>query len=128
NVLPAKDCDYIIGNPPFLGARNQSVTQKAEVHGIFRGIGATRNLGDIDYVAAWYAKATTYMGDHKIRAAFGSTNSICQGAQVANIWHPLYEQCSRIDFTRDTFKWANESNDRAAGYRVHVGLSKPGEG
>lgn len=125
-VLPPEECDYIIGNPPFLGARNQSAAQKAEIKTAFEVIGATRNLGDIDYVAAWYAKAVTYMGDHKIRAAFVSTNSICQGSQVANIWHPLYEHGIRIDFAHDTFKWANESNDPAAVYCVIVGFSKLG--
>lgn len=125
-IIPAQVCDYIIGNPPFLGARNQSAEQKAEIKTVFEAIGATRNLGDIDYVAAWYAKATKYMGDHKVRSVFVSTNSICQGAQVANIWHPLYEQGIRIDFAHDTFKWANESNDQAAVYCVIVGFSKLG--
>ncbi|HEY4556985.1 MAG TPA: DNA methyltransferase, partial [Enteractinococcus sp.] len=125
-VLPPENCDYIIGNPPFLGARNQSATQKAEVKEVFAAIGATRNLGDIDYVAAWYAKAATYMGNHNIRAVFVSTNSICQGAQVANIWHPLYEHGIRIDFAHDTFRWANESTDPAAVYCVIVGFSKLG--
>src|SRR5699024_2257858 len=117
---------YIIGNPPFLGARNQTAAQKAEVKASFEAIGATRNLGDIDYVAAWYAKAVTYMGDHKVRVAFVSTNSICQGAQVANIWHPIYEHGIRIDFAHDTFRWANESTDPAAVYCVIVGFSKLG--
>lgn len=125
-VLAPEDCDYIIGNPPFLGARNQSKAQKAEVKATFQAIGATRNLGDIDYVAAWYAKAVEYMGDHKIRTAFVSTNSICQGAQVANIWHPIYEHGIRIDFAHDTFRWANESTDPAAVYCVIVGFSKLG--
>ena len=126
DVLPPEHCDYIIGNPPFLGARNQSAAQKAEVKAAFIAIGATRNLGNIDYVAAWYAKAVTYMNDHKIRAAFVSTNSICQGAQVANIWHPIYEHGIRIDFAHDTFRWANESTDPAAVYCVIVGFSKLG--
>ena len=125
-VLAPEDCDYIIGNPPFLGARNQTKAQKAEVKAAFEAIGATRNLGDIDYVAAWYAKAVEYMGDHQIRTAFVSTNSICQGAQVANIWHPIYEHGIRIDFAHDTFRWANESNDPAAVYCVIVGFSKLG--
>ena len=125
-VLPPEHCDYIIGNPPFLGARNQTKTQKAEVKEAFTSIGATRNLGNIDYVAAWYAKAVTYMGDHKVRVAFVSTNSICQGAQVANIWHPIYEHGIRIDFAHDTFRWANESTDPAAVYCVIVGFSKLG--
>src|SRR5699024_8831627 len=56
-VLAPEDCNYIIGNPPFLGAQNKTKAQKAEVKAAFEAIGATRNLGDIDYVAAWYAKA-----------------------------------------------------------------------
>src|SRR5699024_4183076 len=125
-VLAPEGCDYIIGNPPFLGARNQTKTQKTEIKTAFQAIGATRNLGDIDYVAAWYAKAVEYMGDHKIRTAFVSTNSICQGAQVANIWHPIYQHGIRIDFAHDTFRWANESTDPAAVYCVIVGFSKLG--
>lgn len=47
-------------------------------------------------------------------------------AQVANIWHPIYEHGIRIDFAHDTFRWANESNDPAAVYCVIVGFSKLG--
>ena len=86
-VLPANECSYIIGNPPFYGARMQSKEQKAEIQEVFHG---AKNSGNIDYVAGWYMKAAEYMADYPICAAFVSTNSICQGEQVANIWEPIF--------------------------------------
>lgn len=74
DVLPAAECSYIMGNPPFLGARNQSKEQKTELAEVF---GGSKNCGNVDYVAGWYVKATDYMGDFPIRCAYVSTNSIC---------------------------------------------------
>lgn len=125
-VLAPVDCDYVIGNPPFLGSKMQSPAQKADLKQAFEEIGATRNLGTIDYVAGWYAKATKYMGNYPVRTAFVSTNSVSQGEQVANIWHPIWEHGVRIDFAHDTFRWANESNDPAAVFCVIIGFSKLG--
>lgn len=125
-VLAPVDCDYVIGNPPFLGSKMQSPAQKTELKQAFEEIGATRNLGTIDYVAGWYAKATKYMGNYQVRTAFVSTNSVSQGEQVANIWHPIWEHGVRIDFAHDTFRWANESNDPAAVFCVIIGFSKLG--
>ncbi|MDK8825783.1 hypothetical protein QP974_06475 [Corynebacterium striatum] len=126
DVLDPSECSYTIGNPPFLGARNQSKEQKAELQAAFKSIGATKNLGNIDYVGGWYAKAAEYLGDHDIRAAFVSTNSICQGEQVANVWSPLWDMGIRIDFAHDTFKWTNGAADQAAVFCVIVGFSKLG--
>lgn len=123
-VLPAGDCAYVMGNPPFLGARNQSKEQKADLQHALKSAGATKNLGNIDYVGGWYAKAAAYMGDEKIRCAFVSTNSVTQGEQVANLWAPLWEQGIRIDFAHDTFRWKNEAEDQAAVFCVIIGFSK----
>lgn len=123
DVVSAEECDYVIGNPPFLGARNQSAEQKAEVMAAF---GNAKNSGNVDYVAAWYAKAADYVSDHPCRCAFVSTNSICQGEQVANVWRPLYDKGVRIDFAHDTFRWDNEANDKAHVFCVIVGFSKLG--
>lgn len=122
DVLPADQCDYIIGNPPFLGARNQSKEQKAEIKDVFPA--GTKNVGNIDYVAGWYIKAAEYMGDYPVRAAFVSTNSICQGEQVANIWYPITQRGCRINFAHDTFRWGNEASDQAHVFCVIVGFSK----
>ena len=121
DVLPAERCSYIIGNPPFLGAKMQSAEQRAELHDAFRG---ARNCGTVDYVSGWYMKAAEYMGDHPIRCAFVSTNSICQGEQVANIWKPIADLGVHIDFAHDTFRWRSEASDQAHVFVVIVGFSK----
>ena len=120
-VLPANECSYIIGNPPFYGARMQSKEQKAEIQEVFHG---AKNSGNIDYVAGWYMKAAEYMADYPICAAFVSTNSICQGEQVANIWEPIFKLGFHIDFAFDTFRWKNEAAGQAHVFVVIVGFSK----
>jgi hypothetical protein len=122
-VLPADECSFILGNPPFYGARLQSKQQKAEIKDVFH---SSKNSGNIDYVAGWYIKAAEYMGNCPIRAAFVSTNSICQGEQVANIWKPIYDLGVRIDFAHDTFRWRNEATEQAHVFVVIVGFSKQG--
>ena len=122
-ALPAGRCSYIIGNPPFYGARMQSKEQKAEIREVFHG---AKNCGNVDYVAGWYVKAAEYMAGWPIRAAFVSTNSICQGEQVANVWKPLHDLGVRIDFAHDTFRWSNEATGQAHVFVVIVGFSKQG--
>ncbi|MFD2674117.1 class I SAM-dependent DNA methyltransferase [Gulosibacter bifidus] len=123
NVIEPEECDYIIGNPPFLGARNQSKQQKAELQAVFQG---AKNAGNIDYVAGWYMKAAQFVANHPVRCAFVSTNSICQGEQVANVWSPIYDLGVRIDFAHDTFRWVNDSAGQAAVFVIIVGFSKLG--
>lgn len=121
-VLPPEKCDYIIGNPPFLGARNQSKEQKAELKEVFPE--GTKNVGNIDYVAGWYIKAAEYMGDNPVRVAFVSTNSIVQGEQVANIWYPITQLGIKINFAHNTFRWGNEATEQAHVFCVIIGFSK----
>lgn len=123
DVVLAEECNFIMGNPPFYGARMQSKEQKAEIQEVFHG---SKNSGNIDYVAGWYIKAAEYMANWPIRTAFVSTNSICQGEQVANIWKPIYDLGIRIDFAHDTFRWRNEASDMAHVFVVIVGFSKLG--
>lgn len=122
-VLDPCECSCIIGNPPFVGARYQSKEQKADVLRVF---GGARNAGNVHFVAAWFMLAARYMGDHPVRAAFVSTNSICQGEQVANVWSPIYDLGVRIDFAHDTLRWTTESSGAAAVFVVIVGFSKRG--
>ncbi len=122
-VLPAGRCSYIMGNPPFRGARWQTKEQKAELQEAFHH---AKNSGNVDYVAGWYVKAADYMAGWPIRAAFVSTNSICQGEQVANVWKPLYDLGVRIDFAHDTFRWSNEATGQAHVFVIIVGFSKLG--
>ena len=114
--------DYIIGNPPFIGARQMDESQKQDVLNIF---GARwKNVGNLDYVCCWYKKAWQLIKHSHARAALVSTNSICQGEQVANLWQSLMEDGLRIDFAHRTFRWDSESNRKAHVHCVIVGFSE----
>lgn len=115
------DLTYLVGNPPFLGARNQSKEQKAELLEVFDG---AKNAGNIDYCGAWYMKAARFTQGKRTRCALVSTNSICQGEQVANLWKPLYDLGIHIDFAHNTFRWDNEAADKAHVFCVIVGFSR----
>jgi len=123
DVLSASEASYVIGNPPFYGARLQSKDQKADLIDVFHG---AKSAGNIDYVAGWYMKAAEYVECNNIRCAFVSTNSICQGEQAAIIWKPLYDLGIRIDFAYDTFRWNSEASDQAHVFVVIIGFSKLG--
>lgn len=118
------DFDYIMGNPPFLGARIMSHTQKNDLVSVF---GTTwKNIGNMDYVAGWYKKAADLMLNnttHITRTALVSTNSITQGEQVANLWKPLMESGIHIDFAWRTFVWDSDSTQKAHVHVVIVGFS-----
>ena len=114
--------DYIIGNPPFVGARWMSKEQKEDVIRIF-GKDCV-GVGDLDYVACWYKKAANLMRGTKIRAALVSTNSITQGGAVTNLWKPLMREGVHIDFAWQTFKWDSEASQKAHVHCVIVGFSK----
>ncbi|MCR4583083.1 MAG: methylase, partial [Prevotella sp.] len=114
--------DYIMGNPPFIGARMMSEGQKQDVLNIF---GARyKNVGNLDYVCCWYKKAWRLIKNTKSRAALVSTNSICQGEQVANLWKPLMDDGLHIDFAHRTFRWDSEASQKAHVHCVIVGFSE----
>ena len=120
-IVPKDKLNYILGNPPFVGGRLMSEEQKQDLVNVF---GANwKNVGNMDYVCAWYKKAIDLIKDTDIRAAFVSTNSICQGEQVPNLWKPLFEQGVHIDFAYRTFRWDSESNQKAHVHCVIVGFS-----
>ena len=97
--------DFIIGNPPFVGARMMNETQKAD---LIKASNNAKNAGNLDYVAAWFFKACEYMKQNPAtKTAFVATNSICQGEQVALLWKPLFESGVSIDFAYTSFKWDN---------------------
>ncbi len=114
--------DYIIGNPPFVGARLMSDSQKADVLYVFGE--KWKNIGNLDYVSCWYKKATDYMEGKRTRSALVSTNSVTQGEQVANLWKPLMNTNGiHIDFCYRTFRWDSESSLKAHVHCVIIGFS-----
>ena len=115
--------DYIIGNPPFVGARLMSKEQKDDLLNIFGK--KWKNIGNMDYVSGWYLKTAELMRTAKhIKAALVSTNSITQGEQVANLWKPLIEQYGvQIDFAYRTFRWDSEADIKAHVHCVIIGFS-----
>lgn len=125
-VLPPSQCNYIMGNPPFVGYSLQSKEQKADMLDIYvdeKGK-SYKTAGKIDYVAGWYFKAAEYIQDTGVRTAFVSTNSITQGEQVAAVWKPLYDRFGiHIDFAWRTFIWNSESNEKAHVHCVIIGFS-----
>ena len=125
-VLPPSQCNYIMGNPPFVGYSLQSKEQKADMLDIYvdeKGK-SYKTAGKIDYVAGWYFKAAEYMQNTRVRTAFVSTNSITQGEQVAAVWKPLYDRFGiHIDFAWRTFIWNSESNEKAHVHCVIIGFS-----
>ena len=122
-VVPKSKLNYIMGNPPFVGARmmDQGSPQKKEVQNIFGNI---KDVQDLDYVTCWYKLAAQYIQGTKIEVSFVSTNSICQGAQVPILWNVLFSNFGvHINFAVQTFKWGSESNDQAAVHCVIVGFA-----
>ena len=116
-VVPASELSYILGNPPFLGSNIMNKKQKQEILNIV-------GKASIDYVVAWYYKAAEYIQNTKIKVAFVSTNSICQGAQIEPIWKRLIEEYKIIiNFAYRSFKWNNEAKGNAIVHCVIIGFS-----
>lgn len=130
NVLSSEDCNYIMGNPPFVGYSLQTKRQKQDIINVYKDEkGETYNFaGKIDYVAGWYYKASEYIKGSKIKVAFVSTNSITQGEQVAYVWKPLYDLFKiHIDFAYKSFVWNSEANNKANVHCIIVGFSSTKE-
>jgi hypothetical protein len=148
DVLPAARCSYLLGNPPFVGAKYMIDAQRADVQAVFRGID---NAGLLDLVAAWYVKAARYLKSastqrfeaengslrassldsllsKSLQCAFVSTNSITQGEQVGVLWGWLLAQGITIHFAHRTFKWSNEASGKAAVHCVIVGFGLQPQG
>jgi hypothetical protein len=137
SVLPPYRCSYVMGNPPFVGAKFMSDAQRADSAAVFAGID---NAGLLDFVCAWYVSAARYIRqidnpaapqvgvsltaihNFPIRCAFVSTNSITQGEQVGVLWSWLLAQGIKIQFAHRTFAWSNEARGKAAVHCVIVGF------
>ena len=120
SVVHKHRLNYIMGNPPFVGARLMDSSQKDDINLIFAG---WKNAGNLDYVCCWYKKTADFMSGTAIRSALVSTNSVSQGESVANLWKPLFEDGVHIDFAYRTFRWDSEAKIKAHVHCVIIGFS-----
>ena len=117
-VLAPGDCSYVLGNPPFVGAKLQTPAQRQQVKQIAGGGGGT-----LDYVAAWFVKAAQYVRGSGARIGFVATNSITQGEQAAQLWPVLFDDYGmEIAFAHRTFAWGSDARGKAHVHVVIVGL------
>lgn len=115
---------YILGNPPYLGARMQSKDHKADMTTVF---GKMQGANSLDYIACWFLKASEYIRGINAQFAFVSTNSLCQGEQVALLWPHVLNDDLEIGFAHQSFKWTNNAKGSAAVICVVVGVRSTGE-
>lgn len=120
SIVSHNEINYIMGNPPFVGARIMDQSQKKELNEVFSG---WKNVGNLDYVSAWYKLTVDYIRGTNIRAALVSTNSVVQGETVGILWKPLFEKGVHFDFAYKTFKWDSEAKIKAHVHCVIIGFS-----
>lgn len=121
DVISKEKLTYILGNPPFIGSKLLNSNQRKEMETIFSNV---KNGKVLDYVTAWYLKASKYIQGTNIKVAFVSTNSIVQGEQVGILWKELFSNYGiKIHFAHQTFNWSNEAKSNAAVHVVIVGFA-----
>ena len=120
-VCPISKTDevYIIGNPPYLGSRNQNKDQKDDMKIVFSRV---KNYKKLDYISCWFYKATNYIQENKGKYAFVTTNSITQGEQVALLWPLIINKKQEIEFAHQSFKWTNNAKGNAGVAVVIIGI------
>ncbi len=123
-IIKPYELDYIMGNPPFVGKKEQSIQQKEDLKNVFDG----KSIGILDYVTGWYKKTADYIKNFSVHAAFVSTNSISQGEQVIRLWRLLEPYHLTINFANRTFVWDNEAKHKAHVHVVIIGFSSSNHG
>ena len=125
DLLPSGECSYVLGNPPFVGAKYQSPAQREQVRHI-AALG--KSGGTLDYVTAWFIKAGEYVQQGAAQIGFVATNSITQGEQVAQLWPILFDRYKLdIAFAHRTFAWGSDARGMARVHVVIIGLTKRGD-
>ena len=120
-ILPPDQSSYVLGNPPFVGKKEQTDEQKADMNLVF---GHLKGAGVLDYVSGWYAKAGEFIQGTQIKVAFVSTNSITQGEQVGILWNDLFKRFHLdIHFAHRTFAWQSEARGKAHVHVVIIGFA-----
>ena len=120
-VCPKNENDeiYILGNPPYLGARMQKEQQKKDIQEVFKNISKVKK---IDYISCWFIKATQFIKHSSYGYSFVSTNSICQGEQVGLLWPHILSGSVEINFAYHSFKWSNNAKQKAGVICIIIGV------
>lgn len=119
-LCPLSETTYIMGNPPFYGARWQDAEQKSDTMRVW---GAIKGVGELDFVTNWFLVAARHAASSKSRAAFVATSSVSQGEQPGLVWSQIYPLGVGIDFAYRPFTWTNEASGKAGVHVVIVGFS-----
>jgi type I restriction-modification system DNA methylase subunit len=120
-ILPPTEGVYVLGNPPFVGKKEQNAGQKSDMALVWAGV---NGAGILDYVTCWYRKAAKYIEGSSIGVAFVSTNSITQGEQVGVLWEELFRWGIKIHFGHRTFPWTSEARGKAHVHVVIIGFGR----
>lgn len=120
-VVPKDELNYIMGNPPFIGARLMDKTKKDDIRFVFGN--DWKNSGNLDYVSCWFKKSTDYIKNTNIEVALVATNSIAQGSMVGDLWKPLFNEGIVFNFAYNSFQWDSEATQKAHVYVVIIGFS-----
>lgn len=124
DVIPAEECDYCFGNPPFVGHSKTSDEQKEDKTFVFERIGQQASrYGRLDFVACWFALAYEYGKNQKTRFAFVATNSITQGEQARTLGPLMQLFGFELDFAHRAFRWTSEARGAASVSVVILGFS-----
>lgn len=129
-VCPARRHDevYICGNPPYLGSGSRSQEQHDEQDGVMKKRIPSGNR-ILDYVCNWFVLAHDFCATRKSsRFAFVSTNSICQGVHVPNLWPYLFSKGMEISFAYTSFKWSNLAGNNAGVTCAIIGMQHKSDG
>ena len=121
-ILPAEECSYILGNPPFGGANRLSSEQKEWLKKVYP---LKYRTSFVDYVTAWFVSTIKYIEKNSnIEVAFVAPNSICQGEQVGTLWELMFKNGFKINFAYTSFPWTHDVANKAGVTCIIVGYSK----
>lgn len=126
-ICPKSNVDevYLLGNPPYKGARKQTPEHKADVKYVFENI--IDGYSELDYITCWFYLGAIYCKNSKARLAFVTTNSICQGEQVGIFWPTVFSMNIEIGFSYASFKWKNNAQHNAGVTVIIIGLRNNSE-
>ncbi|XFD40147.1 class I SAM-dependent DNA methyltransferase [Lentilactobacillus sp. SPB1-3] len=112
NIMPSSKVDesYIFGNPPYVGANNQSDEQKKDLNFVF---GDKISTGELDYICGWFYSGARYIQSKNSSFSFVTTNSLTEGKLVGNFWPIVLSMNLEITSAYQGFKWNNNAKNNA---------------